>query len=58
MCASLCHQHFEALSYDAVPLRSGIRVYSAVVDTTAGQGIKTLNVNGRCRNEDLDVVKW
>ena len=32
--------------------------WGAVVDTTAGQGIKTSNVNGRCRNEDLDVVKW
>ena len=42
MGVNLRHQYFEVLSYDAVPLRSRIRVYSAT-----GQGIKTSNVNGR-----------
>ena len=41
----------------AVALAFGGSVIVAMVDTTAGQGIKMSNVNGRCRNEDLDAVK-
>lgn len=54
----LCHQHFETLSPDAVPMRSRNVIGSVVVDTTAGQDRGHYGIETCKDKDDLDAVQW